>query len=223
MTVPRLLFRGTCAISVWTSYQRALAEIKSAKNGSPGKKAIPPQAQIDRYMLQIRKCGPLYREGRIWVTGEMLEAFKYSRGYRILPSNRDFPGPNRIILRNRPMSEFDLPLDPSYLPEAVIKTLAPLCSTSSMTPGAILIIDGEYLAREGFIPKSYPFIRPVYCPWRAIRGILLVDQGMENDKSDAGITGFIFRDSGIKREIIWHLRQIPNLSRSFLGLIRKSA
>ncbi len=217
MTVPKLLFRGTCAISVWTSYQRALAELRSAKNKPSGKNTV--SSQIDRNMPAIRKCSPLYQERCIFVTGKMLEAFEYSRGYRILPSDR----PNHIKIKNSIMIEYDLPLDPSYLPEAVINTLAPLSSISSMTPGAILIIDGEYLAREGYIPENYPYIRAVYCPWRAIRGILLVDQGMKNDQSDAEITGYVFRDGGIKREIIRHLRQIPYLSQSFLDLIQKSA
>jgi hypothetical protein len=210
MATPKLLFRGTCAISVWTSYLRALAELKSAKNAPPRKKIIPPQAQIDRHMLQILKCGPLYRESRISVTSGISEAFRYSLGYRIIPSDRGLPGPARFMLRNREGWAVNFSLDPTYVPQAVINTLTPICSSPSSTPGAILAIDGEYLAREGFIPEGFSSAGAVYCPWRAVRGVLLVDQGTIGDNSDAKITGYIFRDGGIQQDIRWYLRTMPD-------------
>ena len=195
-----LLFHGTSAYSVWRSYRFAIAMIK-LQNSAPIKRYL----QETKSESLFTSFGPLFPSmsfnlnftvrGRPCLTEDIKEASIFSMGYRMTPDEGRL---NLINDMGRSINVSDYcdnvfgksTKDVEDLHYSLIKS-----HSSFLTPGAILLINGKYMKENNLLlaPAGEEFKIAKCLPWRAIRGIIFVE--------NFSVTGFHPRDLKISTDL----------------------
>lgn len=231
MNTPKLLFHGTSAVSVWASYQRALVLLKTAKNEPDKFKRYLKVNNI--HHNNYYKFGPAYpisfSSGSTHLTESLGDAYMFAMGWKRGEYNQ-----NNLRMESRANQFFDIYCDPAipepiawrFLPSAqfespreITEVLYPLTlpGIRFQSPGAILIVDGIFMLKEGFLDPVYldtPFVdvRATYLPWRAIRGMFFTYGEIKN----GNICGYIYRDNTIAQDVRDYLAVILSLNQTLI-------
>ncbi|MFH1362209.1 MAG: hypothetical protein ABIH69_06110 [bacterium] len=223
--LPKLLFHGTAAISVYRSYREAQALKDEKLEGR--KLLVNPNHPFHVHGALYPSNINYELEQKLCLADTLPIAFMYAAEWssaKILDGSIQFintiGGSFKLSI-----SETD-PFSPHLDDLAkLIKRL--ICYGSSkghlFPPGAILVLDGKYLADHELLevlpPSIYynrdEYARVSYLPWRAIKGCLLVSP------YPTKITGFAGRNKGVLYDACQGMRAVF-FSEKFFGYLQKS-
>ena len=202
MGVPKLLFHGTAALSVWKSYRKGQALRQLSQNDPRRLEKVLKGAKKRDYYARF---GPLYPDfgyyknwWRLCLTNSLRSAWGYARSWRSHPA----PVEGRSIkfensrLRNLNMSAEQDAAGPLTQEVAELIRRLSFVKPPFFTPGAILLVDGPYLEDRGLLRLSgWEEYANCLLPWEAIRGVLMVDVPPKPK-----IASFLVKDRSVLRD-----------------------
>jgi|GEM_PF-2088598 len=196
MRARNLYFHGTVAASVWMSY----------RNGKIMEKLWKQKRRTARKILRARKAedyfsrfGPLYPNIHyhdrhltyrgVCLTRAFSTAYLFAKDWRAFPDHRSqvtyFKGTRRFRLDARNLPPYDAV-------DSLVERFVELKKDSYYTPGAILVIDGDYLEQHDLLrPRRGEEAAIAGClPWAAVLGMLFVDN--KRDIRQSKVSSFLF-------------------------------
>lgn len=226
MNTPKLLFHGTCAVSVWASYRHALALVRTAKNDPEKARRYLEATKAQEYFSRF---GPAYPNTyandnnptypKVCLCSSLFYPLGFSTGWE-----KQIPDDWKIHLMNGNGRRLHLHCHPMTFgrddvhseierPKELVEILHPLAKIDILfgTPGAILLIDGDFMKINNLLcpPRSgEEETTATYLPWRAIRGIFITYA--ENDFENNKIGGYIYRDNTVGQDIRDYLAVNPS-------------
>lgn len=241
MEASKLLFHGTAAISVWASYQHALM-LRRAERKDPA--ALKNYLKAVNTEQLYTAHGPAYPGEpyyRVRYRGVCLvNSFSHAAYYcnwAKAEGDEGFVKFTNTLKHGFEITEYEFAvcLVPEYLSQSQVRRYGDQgyiqlvqglagAELPFKTPGAVPVVDKDYLLRhELLFPGNFPGkgeedCASNYLPWRAIKGVALVDYS----QSQFRISGFIARTARSKSDFsaaLGNLEDGPRIdwANSFIG------